>query len=492
MQLADVMVTSSRQVGVRRRLLLAKVLVGVVAIFAVGLAIWAAGEGGKRADESEGRMVGLLADTREELGAAVAEEERQRVAQVEDARQRWSDVEAETEKRLAVLRGAVEKAGDKAARYRELLAKIETLEASGKSGAEVRAELEKLREALAAEPVAGEAFARTRGELEALRAELQRIRGANAAFQSAIADYGESVVILLGEYGFRKGADTKVRSCSGTGFVVTPSGHIVTNKHVAQPWLFDAESRRLMNLGWRLDKSQWHLSAWRAGSLVFDKARRYRMEYAFSTRADSLRFVRSTPDRMRERTVKTTAGLPVKGLYHELDVSDLAILKADFGRVVPALPLRVDIADLRQLDPVMVLGFPKGFSLIEGRRAQTSPSLGEVRKVDRSVWVTAPIVKGNSGGPIVDAGGRVIAVAYKGFGDIETVAAGIPSAHILPLLPNGPSLLGKAEEHFRRKRWRAARDALRLAAQRGAPEKACADLRLKLEARRRVEELEKR
>ena len=46
LQLADVMVTSSRQVGVRRRLLLAKVLVGVVAIFAVGLAIWAAGEGG--------------------------------------------------------------------------------------------------------------------------------------------------------------------------------------------------------------------------------------------------------------------------------------------------------------------------------------------------------------------------------------------------------------------------------------------------------------
>ena len=67
--------------------------------------------------------------------------------------------------------------------------------------------------------------------------------------------------------------------------------------------------------------------------------------------------------------------------------------------------------------------------ILEGHRAESSPSVGIVRKVEDTILVTAPIVGGNSGGPVLDAEGRVIGIATRTHGD-ATLGACIRAEHV--------------------------------------------------------------
>ena len=111
-----------------------------------------------------------------------------------------------------------------------------------------------------------------------------------------------------------------------------------------------------------------------------------------------------------ERLGRLRSGGVIRGRFHTLDNGDLAVLKAAVKTPVIALPLSEKV---EKLDPVMVLGFPSGISLLETAKAETSPSLGEVRKVQTSIMVTAPIVPGNSGGPLIDMDSNAVGVASK-------------------------------------------------------------------------------
>ena len=51
-----------------------------------------------------------------------------------------------------------------------------------------------------------------------------------------------------------------------------------------------------------------------------------------------------------------------------------------------------------------------------------------------SIFVSAPIVAGNSGGPLIDAKGYVIGVASASYG-ASTVGGCIPIRHAISLLP---------------------------------------------------------
>ncbi len=48
----------------------------------------------------------------------------------------------------------------------------------------------------------------------------------------------------------------------------------------------------------------------------------------------------------------------------------------------------------------MVLGFPSGDTLHEAGRAEASVSLGTVRRVEETIQISAPLIPGNSGGPL--------------------------------------------------------------------------------------------
>ena len=115
------------------------------------------------------------------------------------------------------------------------------------------------------------------------------------------------------------------------------------------------------------------------------------------------------------------------------DHTDLALLQLGGRFEAASIPaLAPPEQSLQPLDPVMGLGFPAGRQLLEGTTASLSPTLGEVRKIESTVQLSMPTFPGNSGGPVLDADGRVVGVTTRRFG--EGVAVCIPVDKVRALL----------------------------------------------------------
>lgn len=203
----------------------------------------------------------------------------------------------------------------------------------------------------------------------------------------------------------------------GTGFLADEVGHVITNKHVVQPWKFDAEIATMQALGdVRIREDSVRISAWPTGTEFITGEREPDPARGLHTgEGGGLELIHTAPDSWRER--RTDFGLgEINYRTHALDDRDLAVL-----RVRPALaphrplPLAESTAaaGLSPLDPVLTIGFPRGMRGLEGNRALTSPSLGTVRKIEKTIHVTASIIPGNSGGPLFDREGRVVGIATR-------------------------------------------------------------------------------
>jgi len=208
------------------------------------------------------------------------------------------------------------------------------------------------------------------------------------------------------------------------------------------------------------------ITAWPAGENVFDGSRRFDYAASFGTAEGTLSLIKTTSDAYELRSSPDRNGVRRRHRLHILGESDLAILKITCKTPLTAFPLKKDHTKLKPLDAVMVLGFPRGFSILEGKRPNPGPALGEIRKIERNLFVTAPIIPGNSGGPVIDARGCVIGVASATFGD-STLGSCILARHILPLLPEARQLVKDAELMIDLGHKAQARLALNLVEQRG-------------------------
>jgi serine protease Do len=144
---------------------------------------------------------------------------------------------------------------------------------------------------------------------------------------------------------------------------------------------------------------------------------------AYSTASGTLKVVAVAPD-------APAPGAPP----HAPDNRDLALIRCRVRGDVVTLPLAKDTSRIAKLDPVMVLGYPRGIKLLEGETAWSSPVTGRVRKAEDSIYIAAPIVPGNSGGPLIDLNGDVIGVATRIGGD-STLGCCISVDHLRALLP---------------------------------------------------------
>jgi S1-C subfamily serine protease len=91
---------------------------------------------------------------------------------------------------------------------------------------------------------------------------------------------------------------------------------------------------------------------------------------------------------------------------------DLALVQADAGDATPFLHFRPTSARLNE--DVTVIGFPL-WGLLEGinvTRGSVS-SMAGLEGDSRMVQITAPVQSGNSGGPVLDAMGRVVGVVQS-------------------------------------------------------------------------------
>jgi S1-C subfamily serine protease len=194
---------------------------------------------------------------------------------------------------------------------------------------------------------------------------------------------------------------------SGTGFLVRVedrNGYIVTNDHVARgnP-LADEEDRpgARARRGARLQPRQ--------TSVIFDSG---------------------TP---QERTA-------LAQIVATDETHDLAILKVSD---VANLPQPIDLSgapELRETLQVFVLGFPLGRLLAGGRNPAITVGKASISSLrhDRSnrlsrVQLQGDVNPGNSGGPVVDARGRLVGVAVASIEGTQ-IAVAIPPQDVLDLL----------------------------------------------------------
>jgi S1-C subfamily serine protease len=277
-------------------------------------------------------------------------------------------------------------------------------------------------------------------EIEGLRAELGRNAPVTRVFQKILRENDAAVLLLYTEYDAivktPSGEVTRKSSGWGTGFFVTPEGHIVTNKHVVQPWKFDPQFAALEALGLaRADESTLRISAWAGGSPAFNEQKEPDFTVGFNNHAlGNLALFKAAPDEMETASIVLPDGASLQGRLHRSDNNDLAILKAE-GGPFPTVRVKEEagVAKVAKLDPVMVIGFPRGRGILERRVAETSPSTGVVRKVEDTIYVTASIIPGNSGGPLFTLDGEVIGVCTRVYS--ETLGICIRIEHAMKLLP---------------------------------------------------------
>jgi S1-C subfamily serine protease len=239
-----------------------------------------------------------------------------------------------------------------------------------------------------------------------------------SALKGYANQYAESVAFVVAEYWLQHNDQKVYRNRSeGTAFLADSAGYLLTNRHVACPWLEDVRLlmaiRLLRQRPGRL-RFGYRLLLWFEGQRAFRRlpalsddgevADVYLTQQAYDS------------DGPRKVRIAGVARVPVRTL--ELVRSplrdDFAVLKID--TIPPGLePLPLDTeltaAAIPKLTPVITLGFPLG-SRTQTTTVNVSVTQGHVRRAFENMFqVDTSIHPGNSGGPFIDTRGRVIGLA---------------------------------------------------------------------------------
>jgi len=230
--------------------------------------------------------------------------------------------------------------------------------------------------------------------------------------------YAGSVAFVVVEYWLQLGDRKVYRSrTEGTAFLADEKGHLLTNRHVACPWLEDERLTMLIGLLGQHPKKLrfgYRLFLWFDGQRAFHRlpalADSYEVEDLYVTESAF-----STQGSQRV-WIAGVAPAPVNTLeqVHSPLRDDYAVLK--INTVPPGLqplPLARSLrtGSIPKLTPVITLGFPLG-SKTQAETVNVSVTSGHVRRTFENMFqVDTSLHPGNSGGPFIDAQGQVIGLA---------------------------------------------------------------------------------
>ncbi len=243
-------------------------------------------------------------------------------------------------------------------------------------------------------------------------------QNSESALMTYANQYAGSVAFVVVDYGLRQGDRTLYRNRSeGTAFLADREGYLLTNRHVACPWLEDARLMVLIGLlRQRPEKLvfDYRIYLWFEGQRAFSHVPAlsdseeledvYLTESAFSSRGPRrvwIAGVAPAPVQTRERVRS-----PLR--------DDFAVLRIEtVPPGVQPLPLAENFRSVAipKLTPLITLGFPLG-SKTQAATVNVSVTRGHVRRAFETLFqVDASLHPGNSGGPFIDAHGRVVGLA---------------------------------------------------------------------------------
>ncbi len=238
------------------------------------------------------------------------------------------------------------------------------------------------------------------------------------AFSGFIESYADSIGFLMVEYWLEHENRVVYKNkVEGTAFLVDTQGYLLTNRHVACPWLEDISLFQKLNQYMMEEKPlefDHRMFLWFEGEKAFNRlpalgnslelSDAYYLTSAFrSGGKGNLRIV-GVP----RAPGKTGEQINAPFKY------DFALLKIDTpppGLTPLPLETQQGAADIPRLSPVVILGFPLG-STTQDDQISASITRGHVRRTSKElIQVDSSIYRGNSGGPAVNTKGRVIGIA---------------------------------------------------------------------------------
>ncbi|HTM18996.1 MAG TPA: serine protease, partial [Kofleriaceae bacterium] len=251
-----------------------------------------------------------------------------------------------------------------------------------------------------------------------------RARADEPATGQRIAMYGKPAVVRVwGAYRTRfrfdgKDWETGVGG-TGSGFFIDPDGYLATNAHVVQQIHVSEEQTRKALLERAVDQ-------------ILDK---YKDDFARMSRDQAVAVLQQIQlgaiEKVAVVVLPNGDRLPYEIVAYGAPVNegkDVAIIKVD-THDAPTLEIG-DATGVQLQDPVFVIGYPgaadlEDFGVLDARSLlEATITDGKVSALkhtaggDQVIQTTAPIGHGNSGGPALDAQGRVIGLAT--FGDLST------------------------------------------------------------------------
>ena len=198
-------------------------------------------------------------------------------------------------------------------------------------------------------------------------------------------------------------------SQSGTGFVVSAEGKLLTAKRVVQPWKFDPQIGFLIaHYHLELDPKSYRLYAWPAGARLKSPDGGLDFQMAASSEKATLKLLKTAPDRMQKKDYQD----PDSGERASLDLeaegeSDLAVLQLAGANLKP-LAFVDSAAEAGEATKKVLFGFPFGLD-----QSQADPRAVYLQATSENATVTLErsVNPGESGAPLLNADGKVLAIA---------------------------------------------------------------------------------
>jgi len=246
----------------------------------------------------------------------------------------------------------------------------------------------------------------------------QRKEGFENRLEDYAKQYSPAIAFILVEYWLDIGNEKMYRSMAeGTAFLVDSDGYMLTSRHVVCPWLEDPNLLATVYHFRDIDKMpelKYRIFLWFEGARAFNRASRliespdltdvYFIENAYSTESEPRLSIAGVPKSPIQTRQMITS--PLK--------DDFAVIKIDRvpeGLEPLPLDLKLDSKNVPKLSRLITIGFPLG-SRTQDDAVNASVTGGNVRRsFENVIQVDTSLYGGNSGGPMIDARGKVIGIA---------------------------------------------------------------------------------